>query len=308
MFDLPFRLSASAALFAREQYAEFAPFQPDIPSAWLEQRYTSDASAFVDVAGARVHYRDEGPAEGPTLLALHGVYSSLHTWDGWVEQLDDSVRLVRLDLPGFGLTGPNDSREYSLSYYVQMLTEFCAELGLDDIAVAGNSLGGAVGWRLAAAEPSLVDRLLLLDAGRQNIVPPAAELLTSPGLDVVPRYLTPRSSVRAILEDAYGDPSKLTHEMVRRYHDLLLRTGNRQAVIKLARAAEPAPVSPAAVECPTLVQWGEEDDWLPVELGERFVHEIPDASLRTYPGVGHVPMEEAPERTAADAAAFLGVE
>ncbi len=123
MFGTALGVTASTTRLVREKYAEFAPFQPDIPGRCLENRYTNDASAFLDIGGARIHYRDEGDATGPTL-----------------------------------------------------------------------------------------------------------------------------------------------------------------------------------------VQWGAEDDWLPVELGERFVKEIPDATMKTYPGVGHIPMEEAPAETAADAAAFLGVE
>jgi len=307
MFQIPFKYSIAMSRLAREKYAEYAPFQPDVPGSWLEKRYTNDASAFVDVGGARIHYRDEGPEDAPTLLTLHGVYSSLHTWERWKETLGDRVRVVSLTLPGFGLTGPNENGRYELSYYVEVLDQFCAELDLGTVAVAGNSLGGAIAWRFAATHPDRVGRLLLIDAGRQNIVPEAARLLSQPGFDLVPRYLTPRQSVRAILRDAYGDPSKLDAADVRRYHDLLLRAGNRRAVLQLAKVAKPAPMEPTAVECPTLVQWGEEDDWLPPVLGERFVQEIPDAQLQTYAGVGHVPMEEAPTETALDAAAFLDV-
>lgn len=297
-------LPTAATAIARETYAEWAPFQPDLPGSVLERRYTDEDSAFVTVGGARVHYRDEGPRDAPVLLALHGVYSSLHTWDGWVDTLD-GVRVVRLDLPGFGLTGPNERREYSLPYYVEFLDEFCETVGLDEVAVAGNSLGGAIGWRFAVTHTDRVRKLLLLNAGRQQLVPPEAELYVTPGLDVVPRYLTPRATTRVILRDAYGDPEQLTDERVRRYHDLLLRAGNRRAVIDLARDATPAPFDPTAVACPTLVQWGQADEWLPWALGERFVAEIPQAEHRIYPGVGHIPMEEAPEPTAEDAAAFL---
>jgi pimeloyl-ACP methyl ester carboxylesterase len=301
----PFLQYASGVTdFAQENYAEWALFQPDIPGSWLERRYTDDASRFVDIDGARVHYRDEGPSDAPVLVALHGVYSSLHTWDGWVDALDD-VRVIRLDLPGFGLTGPNADREYSLSYYVDFLNAFCEALALPDIAVAGNSLGGAVGWRFAVTHDQRVRKLLLLDAGRQRLLSPEAQLLTAPGFALVPRYYTPRVSTRAILRDAYGDPTKLSADVVRRYHDLLLRAGNRRAVITLAQNVSPAPFDPTAVTCPTLVQWGERDDWLPPSLAEQFVDEISDARLRTYPGVGHVSMEEAPVETATDAEAFL---
>lgn len=308
MFGLTVGASAAVSALARDSYAEFAPFQPDIPGRWLEKRYTDERSSFVEVGGARLHYRDDEATGGPTVLALHGVYSSLHTWEAWREELGEEVRVITLDLPGFGLTGPNEQREYTLSYYVDVVASFCDELGLGPVAVAGNSLGGAIAWRFAATYPGRADGLILLDAGRQNLVPESARLLSVPGFDVAPRYLTPRSFIRTILHDAYGDPSRLPPSTVRRYHDLLCRTGNRRAVLQLAKAASPAPMEPGAVECPTLVQWGEEDDWLPPTLGERFVREIPDAALRTYPGVGHIPMEEAPAETAADATAFLAGE
>jgi pimeloyl-ACP methyl ester carboxylesterase len=304
MFDLPMRLAGAWGLYARETYAEFGPVQPDIPGSWLESRYTNEASAFLALDGARIHYRDEGPADAPTLLALHGVYSSLHTWEGWAERLTDDHRLVRLDLPGFGLTGPTEGG-YSVPRYIETVAAFCDALGLDEVSLAGNSLGGAIAWRFAARHPDRVERLLLLDSGGRRIVPEGTEALLQPGADVVPRYLTPRTTTRRILRDAYGDPDRLTDRQVRRYHDLLCRAGNRRAVIELARTAEPAAVDPGSVEAPTLVGWGGADEWIPPSFGRELAAEIPDSEFSRYEGVGHIPMEEAPAPTAADAAAFL---
>jgi pimeloyl-ACP methyl ester carboxylesterase len=305
MFEPTLNLSRAAGQLALDGYAEVAPFQPDLPSGYLERRYANGASRFVDVDGARVHYRDEGPRDGPTLVALHGMYSSLHTWDDWVGALADRVRVVRMDLPGFGLTGPTTAGTYDMPYYVDIVEAFCRRLEMDEVALAGNSMGGGVAWRVAAEHPELVDRLLLLDSVGRQVVPDGAEFLVQPGVSIVPRYLTPRAAFREILRDAYGDPSRLERGDVRRYHDLLRRTGNRRAVLSLLRAASPADVDPAEVTCPTLVQWGERDTWLPLSLGEKLAGEIPDGKLRTYEGVGHIPMEEAPAATAADAVEFL---
>lgn len=305
MFGPALDLSRAAGQLALDGYAEVAPFQPDLPSGYLERRYANGASRFVDVDGARVHYRDEGPRDGPTLLALHGMYSSLHTWDDWAEALSDEVRVVRMDLPGFGLTGPTADGTYDMPYYVDVLEAFCERLDLGEVAMAGNSLGGGVAWRVAAEYPERVDRLLLLDSVGRQVVPDGAEFLLQPGVSIMPRYLTPRVAFREILRDAYGDPGKLSRADVRRYHDLLRRAGNRRAVLSLLRAASPAEVDPAEVSCPTLVQWGEQDSWLPLSLGRKLAGEIGDARLRTYDGVGHIPMEEAPAATAADALDFL---
>jgi len=305
MFGPALAFSEAAGAFAHEGYSEFAPFQPDLPADCLEERYTTEASRFVEVGGARVHVREEGPAEAPVVLALHGMYSSLHTWEEWTGRLTDRFRMVRLDLPGFGLTGPNDDEEYDMSYYVDLLAALMDRLGLSTAAVAGNSLGGGIAWRFAVAHPDRVERLLLLDSIGRQIVPDGAGLLVRPGMSVVPRYLTPRVAFREILRDAYGDPTKLTRATVRRYHDLLRRTGNRRAVITLLREASPGRFDPGDVRAPTLVQWGSRDSWLPLSLGRSLAAEIPDAGLRVYEGVGHMPMEEAPGATAPDAAAFL---
>lgn len=322
-----------AGTVVTEAFTELAPIQPDRSGASLERRYTNGASEFVRVDDARIHYRAEGPTDGPTLLAIHGGYSSLHTWEGWAERLRDRVRVVRLDMPGFGLTGPRATGSHTLASLVDVVGRFCDELGLSEVAVAGNSLGGAVAWRLAADRPELVSRLLLLDAGGASLLSTLARNYRVLGSDVVPRYFTPRIVVRMLLWDAYGDPSKVTGDLVTRYHDLILRRGNRRAVIELAnnyqeeflddheprfQVGTPAlpsttDSSPAVydgydvsdVRAPTLFQWGDEDRWLPVSFGRELAARVSDHRFVTYDGVGHVPMEEAPAPTAADAAAFL---
>jgi pimeloyl-ACP methyl ester carboxylesterase len=317
-----------------EAYAELGPFQPDRAPGPLERQYTNEASAFLDVRNARVHYRDEGPRDAPTLVCLHGTYSSLHTWDGWVERLSDQFRVVRLDLPGFGLTGPREGR-HTLREIVLTVGAVCDELGLTDVAVAGNSLGGGVAWRIAVERPDMVSRVLLLNAGGATLLSVLSGNLTRLFGSSVQRYATPRMAARLMLLDAYHDRSKVTTELVTRYHDLMLREGNRNAVVNLARNYErdhfdesrhdrggarvprvPAAQDPepnpwdeydlADVTLPVLFQWGVEDAWLPTSFGRDLAAQVADHRFVAYEAVGHAPMEESPERTAADAAAFIG--
>jgi len=315
-----------------ETYTELAPFQPDRSAGPLERRYTNEASSFLEVRGARVHYRDEGPRDAPVLVALHGTYSSLHTWDGWAEHLTGEFRLIRLDLPGFGLTGPRDGRQ-TLRNLVLTVGALCDELGLERVAVAGNSLGGGVAWRLAVERPDLVGRVLLLNAGGATLLSVLSGNLMAVFGPSAQRYVTPRMAARLMLLDAYHDGSKVTRGLVRRYHDLMLRQGNRGAVVELTRnyerdhfdprrhdrgarlprvpaAQEPEPepwdtYDIADVDAPTLFQWGVEDGWLPESFGRDLAERVEDSRFVTYDAVGHAPMEEAPDRTAADAAQFL---
>ena len=317
---------------ARETYSEFAPVQLDRSTRKLKRRYTNDASAFLDLGDVRMHYRDEGPRNGPVIVALHGSYSSLHTWDGWVERLADKVRIVRPDMPGFGLTGPREGR-HTLERLVESVAALCDELDLDGVTMAGNSLGGGIAWRLAVERPDLVERLVLVDPGGATLLSHIANQYRLFGFDILPRYATPRVTVRALLRDAYGDPSRLTKERVIRYHDLLLHSGNRGAVIELAAnyredhfprarpipdtagptlpsACEPSPnvldkYDIGDVDVPVLFQWGSEDTWLPEQFGRELATNVEHSKFVTYDGVGHVPMEESPELTAADAVTFV---
>lgn len=324
-----------AGKVATETYSEFAPFQLDRSTAALERRYTNDVSEFINVNDARIHYRDEGPRDAPTVVALHGSYSSLHTWDNWVEQLCDDVRIVRLDMPGHGLTGPRKQGRHTLQALIDTVGAFCDELGLSEVVLAGNSLGGGVAWRLATHRPELVSKLLLLNAGGATLLSTMERNLTSVGTSLVPRYATPRLLVRLLLLDAYHDSTMVTGDLVRRYHDLLLHPGNRRAVVELAEnymqdhfdeerydlinaglpslpsaAHDPSPVvwdsyDIATVSAPTLFQWGAADTWLPLTFGRELAENVPDRTFITYENVGHVPMEEAPELTAADAVTFI---
>jgi len=326
------QLLSTASELIGDAYTEFALFQPDRSPSSLEQQYTNEASAFLDLGDARVHYRDEGPRDAPVIVMLHGTYSSLHTWNPWVRRLSEEFRLVRLDMPGFGLTGPRRGR-HTLYELVRTVGAVCDELGVETVTVAGNSLGGGVAWRLGIERPDLVSGLLLLNAGGATLLSILSGNLVALTGPSVQRYLTPRMFVRLFLLDAYYDASQVTDDLVRRYHDLMLRRGNRRAVVEIGRnyetdhlegsvqeigtriprvpsAHDPKPhvwddYDIADVTVPTLFQWGSEDTWLPESFGRELADRVPDSQFITYEPVGHVIMEEDPDRTATDAADFV---
>ena len=89
---------------------------------YIEKKYTSDASKFTWIDNLRVHYRDEG--KGMPIVLIHGTSSSLHTWEDWTKILTQSYRVISMDLPGFGLTGPNADHNYSIEYYADFIHKF----------------------------------------------------------------------------------------------------------------------------------------------------------------------------------------
>lgn len=286
-------------------------YEPDRGVESLAERYRVTGSQFLEIGGMRAHVAVEG--QGPALVLLHGTGASLHTWNGWVEALADDFRMVRMDLPGFGLTGPDPDGDYSIEAYVRFVDAVTATLGLGDFHLAGNSLGGRVAWNFAATRPERVNRLILIDTSgyRLRRAPSLVfRLAALPGIGDVLAKLTPRSLYRRSLEEVYADDGLVDDALVQRYFELSLREGNREAFIRRVRAASrTAREDPAAalaqIGSPTLVQWGGRDEWIPVEHGRRFATDIPDARLVVYEDLGHVPMEEAPARTARDARAFL---
>jgi pimeloyl-ACP methyl ester carboxylesterase len=283
-------------------------WRSDLPLGQLEQRWAGGASRFVDVDGMRVHYRDEGT--GPVVLLLPGTGATLQTWDGWAAGLvADGKRVVRLDLPAFGLTGPNPSGDYRIRAYVDFLEHFVARLGLARFALGGNSLGGEIAWHYAVTHPARVEALVLVDpAGypRQQPPPLLFRLGRYPGLAWLMAHLDPRLLVEKTLRQAYGDPSRVTPALIERYYELALRPGNRAAFgARTAAPFEDRTAELRTLKVPALILWGAQDRLIPVADAQRFAHDVPGAQLKIYDDLGHVPMEEDGARTVADVRAFL---
>jgi pimeloyl-ACP methyl ester carboxylesterase len=288
----------------------------DLDLETAKARYANEDSQFIQLdglqQGIQLHYRDEGLSgdenpDAPVLFLLHGIMASLHTWDGWVDTLKNDFRIIRVDIPGFGLTGPYADGLYNIERSVDMVDQLTNKLGIESFFLAGNSMGGYISWNFAVAHPEKVKRLILVDAAGYPFKPPMMlELLRTPILKDGMALITPRFIVTQTLRDVYGDASKVTDEVIDRYHDLMLRTGNRKAVVDVfASMAHLDNDRIKQLKVPTLIQWGEADVWIPLVNAGKFAADIEDAKTIIYPGVGHIPMEEIPLQSANDAKEFL---
>ena len=169
----------------------------DIPAAEVEAKYKLPESKFVDVRGLRVHYVDEGKTKEKKeiLVLIHGTAASLHTWQGWLPELKKSFRVIAMDLPAFGLTGPAPDRNYSIDNYVKFMEDFFAAVGVKQVYLAGNSLGGQIAWHYAAAHPDDIMKLVLIDSAglpRMGEIPLPIRLARKPVLKTVAKYMSPR--------------------------------------------------------------------------------------------------------------------
>jgi pimeloyl-ACP methyl ester carboxylesterase len=291
--------------------------RPDIPYPMLEARYANPQSRFMDLPGGlRVHYRDQGDPMGPPVVMVHGFAASLEAWEPWVARLGDRYRIVTLDLPGHGLTrAPTDWRP-SLTAYAAVVDAVTDRLNLPPFVLVGNSMGGGVAWTYALEHAGRLRALVLVDsiglpapasAERRTGTPLVFQILATPAGRFVLAHIDTRSLAEKGLRQAYVDQTLVTPALVDRYVDLSRAPGHRQILTSGSDRGSTAITSQTftAIRVPTLVLHGQADSLIPVASSRALATAIPGATLITYPGVGHVPMEQIPDRSAADVRAFL---
>jgi pimeloyl-ACP methyl ester carboxylesterase len=308
------RFAAGLLLMAGILIAGFVALSwaPDRPLAELKTRWASAPSTFVEVAGMSVHLRDEGPRDDDSpVVLLHGTSASLHTWEGWARALAGERRVIRFDLPGFGLTGPAPDGDYTVERYARFVITMLDRLGVRRCVLAGNSFGGHIAWVTGLAAPERVERLILVDAGgyplKSASVPIGFRIARAPVINKVAQFTLPRGVVAASLRNVYGDPSRVTPDLVDLYFAMAVREGNRRALSQRFEQAVPGAMVARIPEIkqPTLILWGGRDRLIPTENAERFRRDLPDSRLVVFTNLGHVPHEEDPAGTVAVVEQFL---
>ena len=275
-------------------------FYSDISVEDLKNEFTNGHSQFIEIDEVNVHYRDEG--EGFPIVLIHGTAASLHTWDAWTDELIKTNRVIRMDLPAFGITGPNKNADYSIEAYTTFLHSFLEKLKLEKFHLAGNSLGGNIAWNYTADYPSKVEKLILVDASglpTNKSQPAIFKMAKTPILNSLFLYITPRFLIKKNIEEVYEDDSKITDELINRYHKMALRVGNRKAFIDRAKTDFKLDTQVnleklKSIQTPTLLIWGAKDLWIPLANGIRMNEILVNSKLEVLENSGHVPMEENP--------------
>ena len=281
-------------------------YTPDLDRGVVEQRYLARRTDLRTVDGVTLHVRDSGPRNAPALVLLHGLGSSLHTWEPWALELQRRYRTIRFDFPGHGLSGPAPDYRDASSH--QLLRSLLDTLRVGQATLLGNSMGGRIAWSFAAAHPDRVRALVLM----------APDGFASPGFAYdkpaeVPavlgamQWVLPRAMLEANLAPAYANPSALSDSIVDRYFTLMRAPGNRAAL--LARMQQTMLTDPVPrlrrISVPTLLLWGAEDAMIPVQNAQDYLQAMPNARLVTLAGLGHLPFEEAPARALPPVLEFL---
>jgi pimeloyl-ACP methyl ester carboxylesterase len=277
----------------------------------LKPRWAPAQSKFLTIEGISVHLRDEGPRDDlHPIVLIHGTSASLHTWEGWVTILKGRHRVVSFDLPGFGLTGPFPDDDYRIEHYTRFVGDILDKLGVKHAVLVGNSSGGCIALQTALVRPDLADRLVLIASRGYPIdgksLPIAWRIARAPILSSLATRITPRFIIDRGVVRAYGDPGKVTSDLVDRYYELTLRAGNRRALtlfFQQQQFTESDRIKTIAI--PTLILWGRLDRQAPLSDAARFHRDIAGSQLVVFDGLGHVPHEEDPAVSVKALEAFL---
>jgi pimeloyl-ACP methyl ester carboxylesterase len=288
-----------------------ATWAPERKVADLKARWAPPPSIFLDIAGMRMHVRDEGPRDDRSpIVLMHGTGSSLHAWEGWAAVLKDRHRVISFDLPGYGLTGPSPDGVYGGARDIAVIIALLDKLGVSRAVLGGNSLGASVALRTALAHPDRVDKLILVDGGYttpSTSMPIGFHLLRMPGVGWLMKHTRPRFLVVQGMRNDWGDPSKITPAMIDRAVELTQREGNRAAIVArfMQRRPGAAATRYADVKVPTLIMWGGRDRLIPREAADALHRAIAGSTLAVFDGLGHAPEEEDPAATVEVVKTFL---
>jgi pimeloyl-ACP methyl ester carboxylesterase len=243
----------------------------------------------VDVAGAPIHYVDEGG--GPPVVLIHGFGGHTFSYRYQIADLSRDHRVVALDLLGYGYSGRTVDADYSLTAQAERVLGLMDALGIERASLVGHSMGGAVAMRVAAGHPDRVERLALV-ASVSGDAPPRFR-----GLRIM-RPMLPLMShiaVDRILRASFSDPSKITAEVRDAYTDPMRIRGSMDGLHRMmADAKRDEVIKYERIIQPTLILWGEDERLLPGFMLDRLRQRLPRAELVTVIAAGHQLLEEQP--------------
>lgn len=303
------QVPAATAATATAPAASF----PRLTVAQLRRTYADKASHFMTIKGVEVHYKDEGPRTAPVLYMVHGSVSTLRTWDRIVTQLKGRYRIIRFDIPGYGLSGTISDEAAKSVQPVDIAEGLVDRLGVKKLTFVGVSSGGTMGMYLAAKRPDLVERLILSNT--------PSDPVDTGHLVMPPAFLKAQADAKAnggfqdqtfwneYLSYFAGDPKRISAKTRAEYYDFNRRVPEKYPIALVARIGDgkQATIEMAKVTAPTFLLWGGADHLLPEAAVVAITRYLANAQISKVimPDVGHYPPLEVPDRVAQLVAAYV---
>jgi pimeloyl-ACP methyl ester carboxylesterase len=256
----------------------------------------------------QINYEIHGNGNS-TIVFLHGFGASVETWRDIQSPLSKGNTLFFLDLKGFGLSSKPDDGKYSLEDQAEIVLAFLKAHNLYDITLVGHSYGGAVALFTYLRDRSghargIIRQLVLIDAAAYvQEFPFFIDILRKPFINWVVMNLVPTQLMASfVLHKLFYDKSKLSEERITRYAEYFNQPGSYNSFVECAKQIVPAnpdsiSVLIKTIAVPTLIIWGENDQAIPLEHGQKLHQDIRNSKLVVIPNCGHIPHEESPEES-----------
>lgn len=248
--------------------------------------------------------------QGRSVVMLHGLGASLYSWHHLAAARPHAFETILIDLKGHGDSPKPIDHRYGIYDHALHVIAMIERLGVSEVTLVGNSLGGGCALVTALALAKLgnvsVDKLVLI--GSIGVPQPVPFIFHGVHIPVLPellRGLLPATWVaRTALSYCYSDPTRITAAQVEAYARPAHSQAQRLAVIRSARYVEPDDLDRLVtryrdIHCPTLLLWGEDDRVVPLIVGKRLHELLPNAYFECLPDCGHIPQEEQPSTCAA---------
>jgi pimeloyl-ACP methyl ester carboxylesterase len=239
-------------------------------------------SRTVSVNGYRLHYLEEGPADGQAVVLVHGLGGRAEDWRNLAPYLAKAgFRVLMPDLVGYGRSPTPPNFSYSVRDEAGIVIGFLNALGLKQVDLGGWSMGGWIAQIVASEAPQRISRLMLFDS---------AGLYAAPAWDT--RLFTPSTAqeIGQLDELLMPHPPQVPGFVAR---DILRITHERGWVVKRAMAAmlsghDVTDRLLPELKMPVLIAWGDKDRIVPVDQAEKMHRLVPQSELDVFAGCGHL--------------------
>jgi pimeloyl-ACP methyl ester carboxylesterase len=311
ILNLALVAALAVGLTSTDAGADVAPAVRTITHEQIEKTYQTPESRFALIDDVRLHYKDQG--HGPTILLIHGSLGDTIDWDGWVDVLSSHYRVIRVDLPGFGLSGEIPNGNYSIDRTLSLIDGLMDTLGAETFAIVGVSYGGAVAFRYAATRTDRVSALILINSAGVEMGKQPIDNRTGKGqfyANISSDAPITRAFMEAALARSFADPSRIPPGMLQRKLDMMNvvdRGVEGHIMVNQYVRGDPERVL-SHVQAPTLVLWGGAERSLSLSTADRFADALVHARKVVkviVPGGDHFMHVELAHETATIAREFL---
>ncbi len=276
----------------------------------LPQQVSSEPfpeSRFVEVDGVKIHFTQMG--SGPDVVLLHGIGASVYVWRLLLPLLRTRVRVTAIDLPGFGKSSKDATRDYGLDMQSRTVSQTLNAIGITNAVLVGSSMGGAIALWMAKHEPHRFSRVIAIGPATDHRLVPAFAVSFGALAPLLWRALN-RNSMRLILSRVVRRRELITDECVDRYLEPFRDSADSLKTFWAALsllADKRLPNHLAGLQADVLVLYGEYDEMVPRRSIEKLLKAVPHAKFELHPHGGHHVMEDDPEWTAQHILSFIGI-